>query len=239
MHAIKIFRNMLRRLGYDVVRFNTNHSSYRRMKLISHKDINLIFDVGANVGQYAMQIRDLGYKARIVSFEPLKEAFSELARVAAKDPLWMCQNYALGDKVEFKSINVSKNSYSSSFLPMLSACLNSAPDSIYVATEIVEIKKLNDIFRNFFSENDKVLLKMDTQGYEKKVLIGASHVLPKIDMIQLESSLSPLYDGGDLICDVLAFLNELSFVPVSIEPGFADAETGRVLQADLIFWRQS
>ena len=43
----------------------------RRMKLISLKEIDLIIDVGANIGQYATLIREYGYKGRISSFEPL------------------------------------------------------------------------------------------------------------------------------------------------------------------------
>ena len=75
------------RLGVDVVgTTHWNHSALRRLKLIRDHGIDLVFDVGANAGQYAKELRDLGYAGRIVSFEPLSAAFEKLRAAAGRDP---------------------------------------------------------------------------------------------------------------------------------------------------------
>ena len=72
---------------YDVIRFDPSfHAGARHARLLRSKAINLIFDVGANAGQYAQEVRREGYGGNIVSFEPLPEAFSTLARLSARDP---------------------------------------------------------------------------------------------------------------------------------------------------------
>jgi len=42
--------------------------------------INLVLDVGGNVGRFVQKVRRLGYKGLVVSFEPDPRAFAELVR---------------------------------------------------------------------------------------------------------------------------------------------------------------
>src|SRR5262245_27620242 len=91
---------------------------HRPVKLMKNRGIGLVLDVGANRGQFGKLLRQLGFRGRIVSFEPLKDAFATLRRLTANDPLWECHNLALGDSDRTASINISANSYSSSFLPV-------------------------------------------------------------------------------------------------------------------------
>ncbi|MFZ0497148.1 MAG: hypothetical protein WBE80_05265 [Methylocella sp.] len=60
----------------------------RQSALMRDRKITLVLDIGANKGQYGKSLRDtIGYKGRIVSFEPLREAFAILQQTAASDPL--------------------------------------------------------------------------------------------------------------------------------------------------------
>src|SRR2546423_8564507 len=72
------------------------HFLQRRLTLMKKSGIDLVIDVGANQGQFARTMRDqLSYRGRIVSFEPLTNAFAALRRAAAGDPSWICYNIAL------------------------------------------------------------------------------------------------------------------------------------------------
>ncbi len=83
-----------------------------------------------NIGQYAKLLREFGYSGRIVSFEPLSSAYSQLKAVSKKDPLWeIAPQAAIGNQEGEIIINIAGNSYSSSALPMLDAHLESAPES--------------------------------------------------------------------------------------------------------------
>lgn len=229
-------RRIANRFGIDIQRYPDGDLK-SRMVAIDHFEINLIFDVGANSGQYALQLRELGYGGKIVSFEPLGAAFQQLNKVASRDDSWWAQNVALGNKVGFDYINVSRNSCSSSLLNMLSSHYDAAPDSIYVDKEKIEIKKLDDIFSDYYESSDNVLLKIDAQGYEKHILEGAINSLKWIKGIQMEMSLIPLYEGSPLFTDMIKFMEENGFRLYAIENGFGNLNNGQQLQVDGTFYR--
>src|SRR5215472_6069643 len=89
------------------------HYLQRRAILMQRRSIDVVLDVGANKGQFGKQLRGLGYRGRIISFEPLSDAFSALSQTASGDPMWTCHNFALGDLASSATINVSANSHSS------------------------------------------------------------------------------------------------------------------------------
>jgi FkbM family methyltransferase len=209
----------------------------RRMRIVNYYNIDTLFDIGANIGSYSIKMRELGYRNKIISFEPLKSAFEELKNASFKDNNWIVNNYAIGNKDINGVINVAGNSYSSSILNMLPMHLNSAPKSKYIAQEEIEIKKLDSIFNSFCNKEDRVMIKIDTQGYEKNVIDGANETLSNIKIIQLEMSLVPLYENEMLFIDMINFLDKKGFRLFSLEDGdgFSDPTTGQLLQIDGIF----
>jgi hypothetical protein len=64
-------RSLALSLGYDVRRTGSfNDNDYRRpIHFLRSRNIDLVIDVGANVGQYAESLRKAGYAGWIVSFE--------------------------------------------------------------------------------------------------------------------------------------------------------------------------
>lgn len=231
-------RNFLKKRGLDIV-FYPSDSKSRMMKLLSAYNINIVLDVGANVGQYAKELRNLGYDKRIISFEPLSLAFTELEKNCSFDPLWDAFNHAVGDKDCESEINIAGNfnSTSSSILGMLPYHQEVAPDSKYVGKEKIEIKTLDTIFGDLCSDNDNVYLKIDTQGFEKNVIDGAQNSLQYISTLQLEMSLVPLYENELLFNQMYDLLYQKGYRLVSMEPGIPDKATGQLLQLDGIFHR--
>ena len=225
---------ILRQNGITIKRY-PNTDIANRMKLVRRKKIDTLLDIGANSGQYATQMREHGYKGNIVSFEPLKDTFEELKATSIKDNNWLVNNYALGDENVTSLINVSGNSVSSSILNMLPSHLNSAPESKYVDKEKIQIKKLDSIFDSFCGVGNKVMMKIDVQGFEKNVLDGADESLNNIEIIQLEMSIVPLYENETTFIDMINYLDDKSFKLFSLENGYFDPHTGKLLQVDGIF----
>jgi FkbM family methyltransferase len=109
--------------------------------------IDLIVDVGANAGRYAMGVRSGGYKNRMVSFEPLTEAHALLTANPSEDALWaVYARCAVGNQDGEIELNVSGNSASSSILPMLVAHSDAVPESNYVSAERTKIMRLDSVF---------------------------------------------------------------------------------------------
>jgi FkbM family methyltransferase len=216
-----------------------DRSDVRRARLLERLRIDLIVDAGANIGQYATEVRRSGYAGRIVSFEPLSAPFSKLVRLAAADPRWECRQAAVGDRDGWSTINVAGNDgQSSSFLEMLDRHVQAAQESAYVGRERVWCARLDSLLASGIGESERVWLKLDVQGHEVAALAGARRLLPRVAAIEAELSLVPLYRHQPLFREVIDYLEREGFGLVGLVPGFSDPRTGELLQMDGIFVRQ-
>jgi FkbM family methyltransferase len=204
---------------------------------LARRGVDLVLDGGAATGNYGMTIRAGGYAARICSFEPLTAPFRRLETVASDDPGWSCRQLALGAESGTAEINVAGNSDSSSLLEMGERHARSDPASVYVGTETVEVSTVDDLWESIVRDAERVFLKLDVQGFELEALRGAERSLPRIDGVQAELSLVPLYEGAPSWIEVITHLQERGFHPERLEPAFDDPETGEVLQVDGVFAR--
>ena len=236
MNIIQAIRKIINPLKIDIIKY-PNLDLRRRKNLMYNFKVNKILDVGANTGQYAETMRDLGYNGEIISFEPLTKAYKLLALKAAKDNKWSTYNFALGIKEEKVTINVSKNLFSSSILEIMPDHVDSEPESAYIDKQITQVKKLDELYDDLILENDVVFLKIDVQGFEKNVIKGAEKALAKIKGIQLEMSLTKLYEGEMLFAEMIEYLKRYDFKLFSLENGFYNNETGQLLQVDGIFFK--
>ena len=231
-------RNILRKRGFDVVRYPlVSWDLRRRMQLLANWKIGQLLDVGANEGQYAAGMRKLGYSGKIVSFEPLDIARQILEERSAADIAWHLRPEALGDTDGDAEINVAGNSQSSSLLDMKQVHLDAAPESKYVGIQKVKIRRLSGLWDELGLDTSPLMLKIDAQGYEKKILEGCMDRLNRIKVIQLEMSLTPMYEGEADLEEMLAWVKGKGFTLVSLEPGFEDKASDKLLQVDGIFQR--
>jgi FkbM family methyltransferase len=198
-----------------------------------------VLDVGANIGQYAMGLRKLGYRGTIVSFEAIPGVHARLQENAARDRRWIVAPCAaLGREDGEVEINIAANLVSSSILPMHATHLEAAPESAYVGRDRVRMARLDELAPSLVPPDGDLMLKIDTQGYEREVLEGATGLLGRIVALQLELSLVRLYDNAPALGEMVTFVERLGFEMFNIAPGFKNARTGRLLQADGFFVRR-
>ena len=228
------------RAGYRIIRATpASCSDLRLARLLDHHEIDLVFDVGANTGQYGRLLRRLGYERDIVSFEPLKDAHARLRDTASDDDRWhVAEPMALGAEAGSVAMEVAGNVYSSSLLKMAPLHVEAAPASRVVRQEEVRVARLDDVAPTWLSGDDRrSFLKIDVQGYEQHVLDGASGVLDQLLGLQLELSLDVLYEGQANWLDLIHHVGSHGFVCVGIEPGFTHPVSGKLLQMDGVFFR--
>ena len=243
-------RKLLRQSGFDIVRYypsawerakavDTQRKGAKFLKMLTLHEIDLVLDVGANVGQYAQGLLEIGYQGKIISFEPLSSAYEQLLSTCQHHSNWeVAPQCAVGDVNGEVEINIAGNSESSSVLDILPAHVEAAKKSAYVGSEKVKIYQLDKLVSPRLNEFQAPFLKIDTQGYEDKVLQGAAKILPQVQGLYLEMSLVPLYQGQILFEQMLAMVTEMGFSLYNLNPGFFDYRTGRLLQVNGTFFRE-
>jgi FkbM family methyltransferase len=229
----------LQRAGFDLIRYNASRFEDIRFgaMLAAHK-VNLVFDVGANAGQFGKQLRQTGYQGRIVSFEPTSAAWERLTDASVNDPMWeIAPRCAIGSEDGEIEIHIAGNSYSSSALNMLDSLLTVAPQCGYIGTEPARLCRLDTIGSEYLRPDSVLLIKIDTQGFEGPVLQGAPELIRTAVGLQLELSLVPLYENQLLLNSLMVKVQNAGFEMWDCSPGFVDHRTGRVLQVDATFFR--
>jgi FkbM family methyltransferase len=230
----------IRRLGVDVIAYDPSISAIaRRMRLLRHHQIQVVFDIGANEGQYAASLREAGFEGLIVSFEPLAEVFVRLQLRASHDPRWKCLNLAVAHTSGTLRFNVDgSDGQCSSFLKMVPWFEKDLePPHRHQSVRDVDAITLDEAIARFLPVASRLFVKMDVQGFEGRIIGAATSSLECVTGLQLELSLLPLYEGEVLLPDMASRLATRGFAFESIELGKTDAVSGRLLQADCLFFR--
>jgi FkbM family methyltransferase len=175
-------------------------------RLLNQLGIDCVLDVGANRGQFARELRGIGYAGRIVSFEPIASEFLSLQKAFEGDAKWRGYQIALGSSSQSMSINIPK-------LTVMSSLLETAAIENGIRKEIVEVKRLDSILPALVTEfgASRIFLKIDTQGYDLEVFKGASGCTNLIFGIQSELSVQPLYKNMPHYLEVLHFYEAAGF----------------------------
>jgi FkbM family methyltransferase len=232
-------RRAFRSVGLDLRRYRPFHSEEARLvAMLSAHGVNLVFDVGANTGQFGQWLRNAGYKGRIVSFEPLSAEWNALKKTSRADALWeVAPRGAIGAAEGEIDIHIAGNSASSSALNMLQTLVEVAPETAYIGEERAPLRRLDSVGGGYVAPDSVLLIKIDTQGFESEVLKGAPELLKRAVGLHLELTFVPLYAKQPLFEEMVAEIKALGFTPWDFSPAFVDPKTGRMLQTDATFFR--
>ena len=235
-----LLQRLARRLGYDLtLRKKARPHEAQLVAVLERFEISCVLDVGANVGQYAAMLREGGFGGRIVSFEPLADAHATLARRAAADPRWqVAPRMAIGDRDGEVELEVSAESDMSSILPQSELLRRISPSSAVLRRERVPLARLESAAQPFLAPEDRIFLKIDTQGFEPQVLKGAGSLMGRLWGLQLEMSLVSCYEGEVGFRTMLDRLAAAGFEPYLFIPGYFERKLGRQLQLDGVLMRE-
>jgi len=235
----RVVKDIFKIAGLDLHRISAQtNPSFQLLTCLDRFGVDFVFDIGANIGQFSSELRSVGFRGNIVSFEPLPDAFKRLSSLSAPDSSWQIHpQCAVGDVDGQIEINIAGNSVSSSILPMLAAHSTAAIGSAYVDKIEVPIVRLDSVAKLYLKDSTKYFIKIDTQGFEWQVLNGACETLANAQGVLCELSLVPLYEGQRLWMEVIERLKSEGFTLWAIQKGFTDTRDGRTLQVDAIFFR--
>ena len=199
-------RQVRRHVGIEVVSSrNTNTLSHLLEEVLRRYRIDVVLDVGANEGQFAFGLRDMGYTGQIHSFEPIGATFARLERHAAGDRSWHCHRMALGSSEGSLSMNISEHSVLNSALPASAFGSRLFEDFKVVGQETVPLGTIDSFMAATFGTAPvRVLLKTDTQGFDIEVFEGARASMGRIHCLLSELSMIPLYEDMPRYPEVLA-----------------------------------
>jgi FkbM family methyltransferase len=211
-HVKQLIKWLLHRNGLDISR---TAGSPTVSNFLRDKNIGTVIDVGANVGQFGRDLRRNGYRGHIISFEPVRATANTLTKNAANDPDWTVFNLGLGETAEWKTINVTTTTEFSSILKPTGATHAWGDMATVQKIETIEIQRLDDVFPTL---PDNAFLKIDTQGYERQVLMGATKSLRRLKGVLLELPIVQLYHDNWSLQEALTFMHQAGFVPAQIHP---------------------
>ncbi|MEA2454898.1 MAG: hypothetical protein QOI45_1160 [Thermoleophilaceae bacterium] len=229
-------RRLARRMGYEVRQYTPLHSfAAAREELLQRRGVDVVLDVGANAGQYGSMLRELGFAGRLVSLEPVAEAFAELERLAAADGAWEAVRVAASDADGEITLNVTADSRSSSVLARNERFADKAGWAPKESRR-VPARRLDGLVGELLRPGERAHLKLDIQGYERHVLAGAGDALGRFEALELELSVTPLYVDQPQLAEMLPLLAERGFRPVCLEPILLD-DDGLLMELDGLFAR--
>jgi FkbM family methyltransferase len=222
--------------GFHVTR-RSNTLRWKRNEVLRRLGPKVVLDVGANTGQWAGEVLGDGFRGKVISFEPCPGAYAELAR-KAQGVRHTCLAIGLGAEDGRAEFFVTKGTVNSSFLKPVERTMELNRSSGVAEKREVEIRRLDGVIKELGLAEERLYLKIDTQGYEREVLHGASETLMQADAVEVELSLVELYEGQGLLPDVWEMLTGAGFRPAWVERGFRDPADIWMMQVDGLFVRE-
>jgi FkbM family methyltransferase len=205
------------REGTALVPASAAHEWPERMflkRLLSRLQVDCVLDVGANLGQYAAELRMIGFRGLVISFEPTPSLHAQIAKWSKSHPKWVTMDVALGKESGTVPFNIMEVSALNSFHQPSTAETDSfAPVNSVVETVEVRVEALNELLPRLQDQYGfkRPFLKMDTQGHDIDVFDGASAVLDRLVGLQSEVSVKRIYEDTLHWTDAIAHYEKGGF----------------------------
>jgi FkbM family methyltransferase len=220
--AFDVIKNAARGVGIAVSRYPPPDSFRRTLRdFLSQMNVNVVLDIGAFVGGYGRELREIGYRGHIISFEPVPASYGRLKAEVGNDPLWSCQAFGLSEENREAALNTYSNADFNSLLNLRHGAEQAYSLKTALRSQLtIQLRRLDTVLPALIQEipSPRIFMKMDTQGHDVSVVKGASGILDKIIGLQSELPAVELYDGMTSMHAALAFYADSGFVPISFFP---------------------
>lgn len=237
-----LIRAGLHALGFEIYRYpkGCEQLEAHLRLLVPSRGIDVLFDVGANRGQFAAQLQRIHPAIRIHSFEPHPAAYATLQARAANHPHWHVHAFGLGRSARRAELTCYATDAFSSVLPINSLGQQRFPTELRAISSVeIELRTLADVLERDLGGDcgNRPMLKLDTQGLDLDVLMGAGSWLDRFDVVVTEASLRPIYERAAPFRDIAYLLTARGFALSGFFP-VSRASDLSIIEADAVFVRQ-
>lgn len=174
------------------------------------KGITHLVDAGAHHGVYAESVLRVQPDIAIWCFEPAPDAYRLLKQRFEGNPRVVCFEQAIGASDGKVILNVSGIDQANSIRKMCKAHTDAWENSGQVRQQEVALVRLGSHLQSLPSDA-RVFLKIDVQGAEKDVILGCGAQLEMVQVVLVELSLIPLYEGSPLLPEMVQMMDQLGF----------------------------
>ena len=229
-------RKLARVFGYDIMRFKKSNSFDATLeRLLSNYTFDCVIDVGANVGLFSSYCLEHLPSVSVISFEPASDLAAALKAKAATKTRWTVEQMALGDTAGEAVLHTSdKSVFNSLNAPKGGAAI----DVKFTGQQVVTLATLDDYASaHGLATYENLLIKVDTQGHDFKVLRGGKQTLGRARAVIVELPFQNIYEGDDNYRDILDYMADAGFSLYAIAP-ISNDKTGAMIEADGFFIRR-
>lgn len=237
----KLNRKIAKIFGYDLMRYKKSFRFEPTLdRLLANFSFDLAIDIGANAGWFSQKCLRMIENIKVISFEPADDLFQTLTKASFDEPRWQIVRAAVGDEAGqailhidtrdgvFNSLNAANPEFSEQYKQLK-----------FKEDQTVDVVTLDGFFvEQGLNIHENVLLKIDTQGHDYKVLLGASLSLKRAKAVIVELPFQNIYDNTDSYKDILKLMDEAGFDIYSLSPISIDA-MGRLIEVDCFFTRRN
>jgi FkbM family methyltransferase len=196
-----------------------------------------VVDVGAYEGEFTAALARYCGVARALLVEPIPDKAAQLQR-RFTPPAYEVRQVALAERSGQATFNLYKarsvDGQASSLFDMDAAWAGRAGMAVEDCRQLLVEQRTLDELVEAPPWSDIDLLKLDAQGAEGRIILGATQTLRKVRLVWTEVSFRPLYVGACSFLELFQLLDQEGFQLQDLEPGFRSAD-GELLQANALF----
>ncbi len=200
---------------------------------LNYKPGIVVYDIGANFGEFASFLAKLGSVSAIYCFEPVEHVFRELLKRTRDYKKISCFPVALGDQSGRQRMYVHDFHASSSLLLMEPLHYEELPHTQKAHEAEVSVLTLEEAVEHYHLPAPD-FIKFDVQGFEDRVIRGGMEVVKKARFCMIELSLACLYQDSLLLTEINSLMRSLGFHLVRIL-GKIVGQSGEILQFDGLY----
>ena len=186
--SIKKIFNFLSKFHYDSI-FN----------FAKELNFKIMIDVGSHQGEFISRFLKIKKIKKIFCFEPNFKLFKKLVSTYKANKKISLHDFALGEKNATKKLYLSNLSYNSTISSFNKRSNYLKFKNLILKDEnqksvLIKQKSFDDVFKKI--NITESFLKIDVEGYEFNVLIGAKNKIKKVKYILIEHQFSNQYKNN-------------------------------------------